>query len=49
MGSCGSLADRTRHLYWVGKGRADTLSLRGRRGDGLHCSSNSHGLGREGP
>ena len=31
-----------RHVYWVGKSRANTFSLWGRRGDRLYCSINSY-------
>ena len=34
-----------RHVYWVGKSRANTFSLWGRRGDRLYCSINSYNMG----
>ena len=45
QGSCRSFADWMRHVYWVGKSRANTFSLQGRRGDRLYCSISSYNMG----
>ena len=38
QGSCGSFADWMGQVYWVGKSKANTFSLWGRKGDRLYCS-----------